>query len=312
MKKIFLIAIVLFVGAKAWSQQPFELGATKHDSIYYNETATWITGVSQDTTLADADSNKLVTEYAVKKAIDNMGVTAGTQDSINAHTDTLQALRVDVNINTNSIASKQDSIDAHTDTLQAIRVDVNTNTNSIASHADSITAHSDSIAELRLDINTVTGTVDALLDSIAAHTDTLQAMRVDINDLINNGVGTVVLDTFTTIAPLITCTRDTLRASDSTEYELIIFEGDEFDGRNLVDLECKSMRSAGTAVVTLDAYRLRGSTEVKMTSVGASFTASAIINTSYDDVRAGDKIRFKWTIGAGTAPIGLKAKPKFQ
>jgi hypothetical protein len=316
MKKIFLVAIVLFVGTKVFCQVPYELGATKHDSVYFNETQTWVTGVGRDTVLTTADSNKLVNEEQMKKYVTNTAASAsGTSalvDSIAAHTDTLQkhrqdiaglsanrtvqddsltAIRVDVNTNTNNIAT-------HADSLTAIRVDVNLNTNGVAAHADSITA-------LRVDVNANTNAIASHTGSIAAHTDTLQALRSEVNDLTNNGVTGL-----STVKFIYICTTDTTSTSPaSTGYYFGIDE--DYAGYKLVRVVIRCSGDPGDLTPSVNVYRRRGGfggTEVAMTSAGGDFNDNAAIDLNNDDLADGDEIEVRWTYsGSGDAPDGLYA-----
>jgi hypothetical protein len=81
-----------------------------------------------------------------------------------------------------------------------------------------------------------------------------------------------------------------------------------FSGTNLIHVEAYAPNSAGTRVPTINVYRNRGGTEVLMTSSAANFTTDATINTTYDDVIRGDKLKLSWTLSgtsADTKPDGI-------
>jgi hypothetical protein len=298
MKKIFLIAIVLFVGSKLWSQQPFELGATKHDSIYLNETMSWIKGVGRDTITA-SDSNKIVTERQMAAYVRNNSAsaagTAALQDSLDAHTDSLQSHNTRILANKALIASNQDSISIHMDTLKAHKGLITTNT-------DSITAHNTRI-------NSNVSLIANLLDSIDVHTDSIAALRVDVNDIINNGAGGRISVGFSALL-----TDSILVAGDSTKYILTVTTSGGYANKSLVSFTITTENeSAGTAVPIVQLYRLRSGMRVQMTSTGANFTTGATINPSYDDLQVGDKIMMKCTsVGAGTSTSWVRGEAIFQ
>lgn len=127
-------------------------------------------------------------------------------DSLAAHTDTLQALRADIDAGGSSLLL--DSINAHRleindlhDSIAAHRSVLDNHTDSIATHRTALNNAVDSIADHRTDIdsNTATGVINAsnisansvfisvnttdissLEDSIAKHTDTLQVHQDQI------------------------------------------------------------------------------------------------------------------------------------
>jgi len=113
--------------------------------------------------------------------------------------------------------------------------------------------------------------------------------------------GTTPADTLKS-ASLI-CTTDSISEStDSLKLGLVITPN--MDGLDLVDMQVSSLNNADR-VVSVDVYRIRGATTVCMTTteatLGAEYTVSdEVINTTYDDVNAGDIIYLKWSQAAGT------------
>lgn len=84
-------------------------------------------------------------------------------------------------------------------------------------------------------------------------------------------------------------------------------------GMNLIKLEAYPGSVAGDRTMSVVAYRNRSGTVTTMTSAGASFSANATINTTYDDVARGDKIFIGQTFTGGTTdPVGLKVQLTFQ
>jgi hypothetical protein len=300
MKKIFLIAIVLFVGTKVFCQVPYELGATKHDSIYLG---TWITGISRDGTLADSSTQKLVTEAAVKRYADSVAAV-GALDSIAAHTDTLQSHNTRILANKASLASKQDSLDAHTDSIQSHNTRILANKTSLASKQDSIDAHTDTLQSHNTRINAL---VNWATDSIAKHTDTLQSHNARLTTLETTGVSGVLTASIQYI-----CTTDATSTSpNSTGYFIGIY--DNLNGFNLVKVEALYAESQGDMTLAAYVWRNRANVEVAMTSVGASFSADATINPDYDDVATGDRLEIRWTYTGGTtAADGFMINLTFQ
>jgi hypothetical protein len=105
---------------------------------------------------------------------------------------------------------------------------------------------------------------------------------------------------------------DTLAVvSGRTGYILAI--GSALHGYNLIGMEAYYGNSQGDRVPTITAYRNRSSAENNMTTVGATFTSDATINTSYDDVQRGDRIEIRWTLASGTyVPNGIIVQLSFQ
>jgi hypothetical protein len=308
MRKIFLVAIVLLVGVKAWTQQPFELGATKHDSIYFNESGSWIDKVSKDTTLASPDSNTVVTEYILEKYVANTaGSAAGVdalQDSIDSHTDTLQSHIVKINSVTATANTASSTNSTQADTLTSHNTRILANKSAIAAKQDSIDAHTDSLQSHNTRINALDAWVT---DSIAKHTDTLQSHNARILDLETNGVTAV-----STICLQYICTTDTTSTTpNSSGYFIGIY--DNLNGYNLVKVELLYANSQGDMALSVNVWRNRGGTEVAMTSTGASFVADATIDTANDDVAANDRLEMRWTYTGGTtAADGFMVMLTFQ
>jgi hypothetical protein len=88
---------------------------------------------------------------------------------------------------------------------------------------------------------------------------------------------------------------------------------DMLDGMNLVKVEAFPGETEGDHTIAVVVWRNRSGSEVNMTSTGASFSADAIINTSYDDVANRDQLEIRWTYSGGTtAPVALKVQLTFQ
>ncbi len=121
-------------------------------------------------------------------------------DSLSVHTDTLQALRADIDAGlsadlSDSIAAHRIELDNHTDSINAHRTELDNHTDSLAVHRTELDNLNDSITDHRTDIdantsqiatngtnistNSVniidnTNDISDLQDSITKHTDTLQ------------------------------------------------------------------------------------------------------------------------------------------
>ena len=107
-------------------------------------------------------------------------------DSLAVHTDTLQALRADLDAGlsadlSDSIAAHRIELDNHTDSIAAHRIELNNAVDSIADHRTDIDANTSQIATNGTNISTNsvniidnTNDISDLQDSITKHTDTLQ------------------------------------------------------------------------------------------------------------------------------------------
>lgn len=106
-------------------------------------------------------------------------------------------------------------------------------------------------------------------------------------------------------------TTDTLISGGDSVYVLTVPES--LVGMNLIKLEAYPGSITGDRTMSVIAYRNRSGTVTTMTSAGATFSANATINTSYDDVQRGDKIAIGWTFTGGTTdPVGLIVQLTFQ
>jgi hypothetical protein len=149
MKRYIILSILVIIPLFAMCQVQPKIGGARADSLSFksDDWTLWVKSLSNDTTLTDTDSSAIPTEYAVKKYVDS-SVPSGIgslQDSIDAHTDTLQLHNTRINTNLTSIESKQDSIDIHTDTLQLHNTRINTNAAGLVSLQDSIDLHTDTL-----------------------------------------------------------------------------------------------------------------------------------------------------------------------
>lgn len=175
MKKI-LFLLLLLVPIAAFSQVPFEMGAVKIDSIYWNESTRWVDEVS---ILPGSTSthNQLITAKATYDFVQD-SVASMIHDSI-------------ANIDFTTV-SLQDSIDVHTDTLQSHNarlkvMELIDHTHSNKAVLDATTASF--TTTINSTISNHTQYIADLNDSTARHTDTLQSHDSRLKDLENYGVG---------------------------------------------------------------------------------------------------------------------------
>jgi hypothetical protein len=305
MKKIFLIAIVLFVGAKVFCQVPYELGATKHDSIYLG---TWITGISRDGTLADSSTQKLVTEAAVKRYADSVAaasVNAATQASVDSLADTTAVHNTRIKANLNLIKAKQDSISMHMDSIKAHNNRLIANYSLINAKQDSLDAHTDSLQSHNARIIANYNLILSKQDSIDVHTDSLQAHNARLVALeTSTGVNTICIQ--------YVCTTDTTSTTpNNTGYFIGVYE--IMNGYSLVKVEAQYANSQGNMTLAANVWRNRSGTEVAMTTEGASFLKNATIDPNNDDVSTGDRLEIRWTYTGGSiAADGFMVLLTFQ
>lgn len=127
MRKI-LFALLCLVSATCVAQAPFEMGAIKIDSIYFNGTSKWVDSLVTNYKLPYASDQQIPSAKAVKEfvadtvsqiihdSISGLSFTStALSDSIDKHTDTLQLHNTRINALRNGL---YDSIARHTDTLQ--------------------------------------------------------------------------------------------------------------------------------------------------------------------------------------------------
>ena len=146
MKAVIVIGFIL-LGAVGWSQTvPYEMGATKHDSLSIG--GKWLTSVSHDSTLAGIDSNAVATEYAVKKYVDN---NVNTLSGVAAVSDSVKALY-------DTAAVHLDTMQLHDVRIKALHAWV---LDSVARLTDTTQLHDTRLKNLSAEIDAVgTGVVD--------------------------------------------------------------------------------------------------------------------------------------------------------
>jgi hypothetical protein len=71
MRKILFILALFVVGSTAYSQAVFQMGAINIDSVYFDETNGWVTGVVIDTTLTTTSDKTLPSSQAIKTYVLN-------------------------------------------------------------------------------------------------------------------------------------------------------------------------------------------------------------------------------------------------
>jgi len=182
MKHIILIILILisFVGySQTYSMKDSRSGDTVQRIIQ----TTKASGIVKYLLITGTDTAE-IRWNGTKLLLDGYNLA----DSIDLSTDSIAALRVNVNANL-------DSLGIHLDSLQALRINTNANLDSIGIHLDSlqslrITANKnvDSITVHRVQINKNTDSLtvhrtqlNKNIDSLGVHLDTLQTLRTDIN-----------------------------------------------------------------------------------------------------------------------------------
>ena len=88
-----------------------------------------------------------------------------------------------------------------------------------------------------------------------------------------------------------------LGSSGNSPYEIAI--GNVIAGTNLVGVEAFSP-VPGNKTVTCHVYRKRSGVVSQMTTVGATLSTDATINTVYDDLGKGDLLMVSYSQGAGS------------
>jgi hypothetical protein len=307
MKKIFFIAIVLLVGIKVFGQSvPFEMGATKHDSIYIG--GIWINEFSTDGSFAGNSNSALPTEAAVKHYADSVAaasVNAATQASVDSLADTTAVHNTRIKANLNLIYAKQDSISMHMDSIKAHNNRIIEIYSVINSKQDSIDAHTDSIQSHNARIIANYNLIQAKQDSLDAHTDSLQAHNTRLQALeTSTGVNTICVQ--------YVCTTDTTSTTpNQTGYFIGVYE--IMNGYNLVKVEAQYANSQGDMTLAANVWRNRSGTEIAMTTAGASFLTNATIDPNNDDIATGDRLEIRWTYtGGSTAADGFMVLLTFQ
>ena len=224
-------------------------------------------------------------------------------DSLATHTDTLQALRADIDAGgssllLDSIAVHRIELDNLHDSITDHRIDIDANLDSIAVHRTELDNLSDSITDHRTDIdaNTATGVTNGsnisansvfigvnttdignLEDSITKHTDTLQVHQDQIAALQSGGVSAD--SSWTSIEV------DTINPNSSIDANIIFHQAEE----GHIDFYAESTQSlsvvSGGIQVTGDLSISSGltvGTHIKQTPISHSLTDGAPTDAQID------------------------------
>ena len=308
MRKI-IVLVLLFVGFVAKGQIPFEMGAIKIDSVYLNESSRWMEKFSNDTTLTSSDSTAAVSEWAVKKYVDNTAAvlagSAALQDSLDAHTDTLQS---------------------HNDRLKAIEggeVGYDIVISPDASPDTVITYSAGSFGYFVRDVISEADSIYRLTDTTQSHNDRLMVLEDSAHWHSNKTTLDGITSSYTdadstrlagindTILVMIRVTDDTLSATaDSSGWIFPI--GLALNGCTLISVEAYSPGEGTGGTAYIGVLRKRSGTIENVTSTGADIGGTATINTAYDDVATADYYNFTFReTGASPNTIAVDAYLKF-
>ncbi len=172
--KNILVLILLLIGIKLSAQIPFEMGASKVDAVYFNESTRWLKGFKHDVTFAGNDSTVAPSERAVVSyvAAQIAAITAGVTDTaevirlIGAYLDTVNIsftasydavgdtlityFNGDWGYTLSTTSTLQDSIDAHTDSLQSHNIRIKYNRTKVNTLTDTTLAHNTRLKAMEL------------------------------------------------------------------------------------------------------------------------------------------------------------------
>lgn len=185
MKKLLFIFVLISVSVLAFGQRentlPLKALSAATDTIRVvkdNQSSLMLRSVLQGA-IYDSLATHTDTLQALRADID-AGGSSQLMDSITVHRTELNNLhdsitdhRIDIDANLDSIATHRGELNDLTDSISAHRTDIDANASDITTNASNISANS-------VFISTNTNDISDLQDSIAKHTDTLQLHQTQI------------------------------------------------------------------------------------------------------------------------------------